>query len=124
VQKNFFLKFSIIVFTKKCFFSLFDDFVKKVKNSYFFTIFRIFLDINTLKLYKNNRNLVNSTRAFEWCINYHVWMKTFFFGKIEKFTFFENFKNFCQNSLKILSFQHLARNFYCATFLGTFFFFS
>jgi hypothetical protein len=32
-------------------FPLFDDFVKKVKNSYFFTIFRIFFDLKHSKTF-------------------------------------------------------------------------
>ncbi len=52
---------------------------------------------NTTNIFKNNRIRLNSTRAFDWCINYHTWYKKkirFFlvrvppFGKKKGLTFF------------------------------------
>ncbi len=87
-------------------FSLFDDSVKKVKNSYFFEYFST---KNTPKLFKSNRNRLNSTRAFEWCINCHAsaifdffvffgkgpplckkWTKIFFWRNMTIYTPFES----------------------------------
>jgi hypothetical protein len=61
------------------FFPLFDDFIlKKSKIHIFSLFFEYFSTKNTLKLFKSNRNRLNSTRNFEWCINFQVLMKKYF----------------------------------------------
>jgi hypothetical protein len=62
------------------------------KNTYLNTFLRFFWPEITSK------NFINSTRAFDWCMNCHIWMR-----KIFRFFFDAYFHPFGENRVKFFS---------------------
>ena len=56
----------------------FFTFVLKHWHKHFTNTDTVFLTKNTAKLFKSNRNRLNSTRAFKWCINCFAFQRIFF----------------------------------------------
>ena len=74
------------------------DFLKRTIKRRIFTLFLGFFwpDINSKK-FKNITFRLNSTRAIDWCMNCHIWLRKYFRH------FFDKGPPFGENSAKIFS---------------------